>query len=133
MPVTLSYPKPRDILTKVFTLARTDSSTEKCILPKDAVIVGVFVHQTADATTNASTFDVGFAGDTDGILNDFSFATTSVGFVAAGTAAGSAVGTKLTSDKKIISTCTAGVDDTTSTGYCVVQYFVPGAGEGLTD
>lgn len=129
MPVNLSYPKPREIQTKVFTLARTDSSTKKCVLPKDAIVCGVFVHQTAAATTNASTFDVGFTGDLDGILDGFSFATTSVGYVAAGTTAGSAVGTKLSANRAILSTCTPGASDTTSAGYVLIQYFVAGPGE----
>jgi hypothetical protein len=133
MPINMSYPKPRDVITKIVTLARADSSTEKCVLPKDAVVCGVFVHQTAAATSNASAFDVGFTGDTDGLLDGFLYATTSVGYVAAGVYAGSAVGTKLTSDKVIVSTCTAGASDTTSTGYMVIQYFIPGPGEGLTD
>lgn len=133
MPINMSYPKSRAIITKIVPLARTDSSTEKCVLPKDAVIMGVFVHQTAAATSNASTFDVGFTGDLDGILDGISFATTSVGYVAAGAFAGSAVGTKLTADRVIVSTCTPGAGDTTSAGYAVIQYFMPGPGEGLTD
>lgn len=133
MPVNMSYPKPRDLLVKIVPLAITDSSTLKCVLPKDAVITGVDVHQQVAATTNASTFDLGFTGDTDGLLNDFSFATTSVGYTRAGAAAGSAVGTKLSSDKAILSTCTVGASDTTSAGYAVIYYFVAGPGESIYD
>lgn len=133
MPVNLSYPKPRDIYVKIVPIARTDSSTEKCVLPKDAVITGVFVLQDVAAVTAAATFDLGFTGDTDGLLNDFSMAvTTPVGFVAAGAAAGSAVGTKLDSDKVILSTYTAGSSTAGGTGYVFIHYFVAGAGETLT-
>jgi hypothetical protein len=58
MAINLSFPKPRATQTKIFAVARTDSSTEKCWLPKDAVIVGVYVLQTTAAATAAATFDV---------------------------------------------------------------------------
>jgi hypothetical protein len=132
MPINMSYPKPRDMLVKIVPIARTDSSTVKCVLPKDAVICQVFVHQDANAVTNTATFDLGFTGDTDGILNDFTMATTAVGFVAAGATAGSAVGTKLDSDKQIISTYTVGSSTAGGTGYVYIHYFVAGPGEGLT-
>jgi hypothetical protein len=131
MPVTLSYPKPRDILTKVVSIARADSSTEKCVLPKDAVIVSVLVNQTADAVTNTGSFVLGWSGTTSALLSSFTMATTKVGFVAPGTASGSAVGTKLDSDKTVISTYTVGSSTAGGTGYVVINYFVPGPGEGL--
>jgi hypothetical protein len=133
MPINLSYPKPRNLLTKVFPIGVADSSTEKCWLPKDAVVVGVFVHQTAAATTNPSAFAVGWTGALTGLLNAFATATTSVGYVAPGTAAGAQIGVKQTADRKVISTCTPGVSDTTSAGYVVLHYFVPGPGETATD
>ncbi len=132
MPVNQSYPKARDLKVKVVAIARTDSSTEKCVLPKDAVIAGVYVLQDVNAATATATFDLGFSGDTDGILNDFTMATTAVGYVAAGAAAGSAVGTKLDSDKVIVSTYTVGSSTGGGTGYVFIHYFVPGPGESLT-
>lgn len=133
MPVTLSYPKPRDIRVKVVPIARTDSSTEKCVLPKDAVICGIFVHQTAAAVTAAGAFNLGWSGATTALLNAFSMPTSTVGFAAGGSATGASVGTKLDSDKTVLATYTVGSSTAGGTGYVVIQYFVPGPGEGLTD
>ena len=133
MAVNLSYPKPRSLQTKVIAIARTDSSTEKCVLPKHAVIVGVHVFQDVAATTAAGTFDLGWTGDTDGILNDFSMATTAVGMVNAGTAAGTGVMTKLDSDKVVLSTYTVGSSTAGGTGYVIIEYFVTGPNEAVTE
>ena len=132
MPVNLSYPKPRDLLVKAFAIARTDSATEKCVLPKDAVIVGVNVLQDVNAATDVGSVTVSCGSDSDGILNAFSMATTAVGYVAAGTAAGSSVGTKLSVDSVVKSTYTVGSSTAGGTGYCFIHYFVPGPGETLT-
>lgn len=133
MPVTLSYPKPRDVQTKVVSIARTDSSTEKCVLPKDAVICGIFVHQTAAAVTAAGAFNLGWSGATTALLNAFSMPTSTVGYAAGGSATGASVGTKLDSDKTVLASYTVGSSTAGGTGYVVIQYFVPGPGEGLTD
>ncbi len=133
MPVTLSYPKPRDIRVKVVPIARTDSSTEKCVLPKDAVICGIFVHQTVAASTAAGAFNLGWSGATTALLNAFSMPTSTVGFAAGGSATGASVGTKLDSDKTVLASYTVGSSTAGGTGYVVIQYFVPGPGEGLTD
>ncbi len=133
MPVTLSYPKPRDIRVKVVSIARTDSSTEKCVLPKDAVICGVFVHQTVAASTAAGAFNLGWSGSATALLNAFSMPTSSVGYAAGGSATGASVGTKLDSDKTVIASYTVGSSTAGGTGYVVIQYFIPGPGEGLTD
>jgi hypothetical protein len=61
-------------------------------------------------------------------------ATTSVGYVTAGTAAGSGIlATPLTEDKQVIATYTVGSSTAGGTGYFVVEYYVTGPGEGLTD
>lgn len=133
MPVTLSYPKPRDIQVKVVSIARTDSSTEKCVLPKDAVICGIFVHQTVAASIAAGAFNLGWSGATTALLNAFSMPTSTVGFAAGGSATGASVGTKLDSDKTVLASYTVGSSTAGGTGYVVIQYFVPGPGEGLTD
>ena len=92
--ISLSYPKPRELLSKIFPVARTDSSTAKWVLPKDAIIAGVYVIQTVAASTAAATFSVGWSGSTTAVLNGFSMGTTSVGYAASGTATGSGVGTQ---------------------------------------
>jgi hypothetical protein len=106
-----------------------DSSTEKCVLPKGCIIVDANCTQTAAATTNPSTWLLGWTADTDGVLNAFASATTSVGQVKAGTKIGSGLWVPLTADQKIISTCTPGASDTTSKVVVEIRYFMPGPGE----
>lgn len=132
MAVNISYPKPRSVMQKTFAIARTDSSTEKCVLPKDAIITDVTCYQNVNSGTNAATWTVGWADDTDGVLNAFSAATTAVGLVKPGTAIGSGVFAKLTSDQKIIATF-GGTSVSGGTGYVTISYIVPGPGEGVTD
>lgn len=130
---TLSYPKPRDTKTKVIPIARTDSSTVKCWLPKDAVICSVTCYQNVSASTATATWTVGWAADTDGILNAFVAATTAVGQVHPGAAIGSGVFAKLTTDVAVISTFGVGSSTAGGTGYVVIDYFVPGPGEAVDD
>lgn len=131
--INFSYPKPRSLQTKVIPIARTDSSTIKCVLPKDAVVVGVHVFQTVDAATAAGAFNLGWSGATTALINAFSMATTKVGLVNAGTAAGASVLTKLDSDKQVIATYSAGSSTAGGTGFVILDYFVAGPGEDPTD
>lgn len=134
MAVNISYPKPRSVMQKTFAIARTDSSTEKCVLPKDAIITDVTCYQDTAAVTGAATWTVGWASDTDAVLNAFSAAvTTAVGLVKPGAAIGSGVFAKLTSDQKVISTFGTGTSTAGGTGYVTISYIVPGPGEGVTD
>jgi hypothetical protein len=132
MAVNISYPKPRSVMQKTFAIARTDSSTVKCVLPKDAVITEVICYQNVNAGTNPATWTVGWTGATDAVLNAFSAATTAVGLVLAGTAIGSGVYAKLDSDKAVFSTF-GGTSVSGGTGYVTIKYFVPGPGEGVDD
>lgn len=129
MPVNTSYPKPYEPRTKVIAIARTDSSTEKCVLPKDAVVTGLRINQTTDAVTGAGSFVLGWSGSTSALLSAFSMATTKVGLVQPGTAAGTGLFTRLDSDKTVIATYTAGTSTAGGTGFVVIEYFVPGPGE----
>lgn len=131
--VGLSYPKGRDLITKVIPIARTDSSTQKCALPKDAVIVGVHVYQATNAVTGAATFNLGWAGATTAIINAFSMATTAVGLVNPGTNTGTGVFSKLTQDQMVIATYSVGTSTAGGTGYVTIEYFVAGAGEAVDD
>ena len=130
---TLSYPKARDTLTKIFPVARTDSSTVKCWLPKDAVVCGIHVYQNVNASTAAGSFSVGWSGATTALINAFSMATTAVGLVNSGTNTGTGFLTKLTEDKAVLCTYTVGSSTAGGTGYVILEYFVPGAGEGVDD
>lgn len=133
MPVNQSYPKPRSVLQKVFAVARTDNSTVKCVLPKHAVVTGVYVDQDVNAATAAATFNVGWTGATTALLNGFTMATSKVGFVTAGTAAGTGICSKLTEDKNVICTYVPGSSTAGGTGFVVIKYFVAGPGEAVTD
>lgn len=130
---SLSYPKPRETQVKLIPISRSDSSTAKCILPKDAVVAGIYVIQNVAASTAAATFNLGWSGATTALLNGFSMATTSVGYAPGGTATGSAVGTKLDSDKQVICSYSVGSSTAGGTGYVKIEYFVPGPGEGVDD
>lgn len=129
MPVNQSYPKPRNILTKIVEIARADSSTAKCVLPKGAIVTNVMVNQTANAVTNTGSFVLGWSGSTSALLSAFTMATTKVGLVAPGTAVGASVGTQLTADQIVLSTYTVGSSSAGGTGYVIIEYFMPGPGE----
>ena len=130
--VTLSYPKTRGCSKKIIPITRTDSNTLKCIIPKDAVITGVYCYQNVNAATAAATWTVGWAGATNALLNAFSAATTAVGFVLPGTAAGSAVLTKLDVDRPVLVTF-GGASTAGGTGWVIIEYFMAGAGELADD
>jgi hypothetical protein len=132
--VGLSYPKPRDLFIKAVPIARADSSTVKCVIPKDSVVMGVFVHQQVVAATAAATFNLGTSGTPTGLLSSFSMATgTSVGFVTGAAATGALVGTKLAADATIISSYTVGSSTAGGTGVVYIAYYVAGPGEDPTD
>ena len=131
--VGLFYPKGRDLITKVIPIARTDSSTVKCVIPKDAVIVGVHINQTTDAVTAAGSFILGWSGSTSAVLSAFSMATTKVGLVNPGTSAGTGLFTKLSQDQQILSTYTVGSSTAGGTGYVVLEYFIASGGEQVDD
>jgi hypothetical protein len=130
---SLSYPKPRRIITKIIPIARTDSSTVKCVIPKDAIIAGVRVNQTVDASTAAGSFVLGWSGSTSAILSAFSMATTKVGLVTAGTSMGAGTFARLDSDKQVIATYTVGSSTAGGTGFVIIEYFFPGPGEAVDD
>lgn len=125
------YPKATCPMVKSFPILRTDSSTEKCFLPKDAVILRVTVNQTSNASTAAGAFSLGWAGNTTALLNAFSMATTKVGLVMPGTAVGASVGTKLTTDATVLSTYSVGSSTAGGEGYVSIEYYVPGPGEAI--
>lgn len=130
---SLSYPKTRELMQKQFAVARTDSSTVKCVLPKDAIVVDVEVYQNSNAVTGAANINVGWSGATTALLNAFSMATTAVGLVKPGTAIGSGIFARLDSDKQVICTFNVGTSSAGGTGYVIIKYFMPGPGEAVDD
>ncbi len=131
--VSLSYPKPRNLQEKIIPISRTDNNTLKTVLPKDAVVTGLFVYQNAVAVTANSTFILGWAGNTTGLINGFSMTTSGVGFAPVGTVAGNAFLAKLGRDLPILSTYSVGSSTAGGTGYVIIQYFLAGPGEGVDD
>lgn len=131
--VGLGYPKARDTLTKVINIARTDSSTVKCVLPKDAVVIDIRVSQEAAAVTAAGAFNLGWAGATTALLNAFSMPVSSVGLAVAGAAVGAGVGVKQSQDRAVISTYTVGSSTAGGTGKVFITYFLPSGGEQADD
>lgn len=131
--VGLSYPKRKETMQLIVPIARTDSSTPKCALPKGAVVTGVHVLQTVDASTAAGSFVLGWSGSTSALLSAFSMATTKVGLVNAGTSAGASVLTKLDTDKMVLSTYTVGSSTAGGTGYVIIDFFMAEANGGVDD
>lgn len=131
--VGLSYPKGRDTITKIMKINRTDASTPKMTIPKDAVICGLHVYQDSNAVTGAGAYNLGWAGATTALLNAFSLPTTSVGLANSGAATGSGFMTKLSQDQMLIGTYTVGTSSAGGTGYVIVEYFIPGGQEGVDD
>jgi hypothetical protein len=131
--VGLYYPKGRDAITKVMRINRTDSSTAKMTIPKDAVICGVHVYQDAVAVTGNGAYNLGWAGATTSILNAYSLTTAGTGLANPGAATGTGVFTKLTQDQLLIGTYTVGTSSAGGTGYVAIEYFMPGAQEGVDD
>lgn len=121
--------KSRAIQTAIFPIARTDSATQKWVLPKGSVPLSVEINQNVNASTAAGSFILGTAGDTNYLIEAFSMATTKVGQVGPGVSAGVGLGAKQTADTPIISTYTVGSSTAGGTGWVVLNYYFPGPGE----
>lgn len=134
MAVNLSYPKIKETYTKFIPIARTDSATEKCWIPKDAVVVGVYVIQSTACDGTTGTVSVGWSGGGTELINAFNTSTNDTGYHAVGGKAGADViaGTKTTSDKLVVSTFTAGDSTTGGDGFVKIEYAVLGGGESIT-
>jgi hypothetical protein len=131
--VGLSYPKRRETMTLIVPINRTDSSTPKCALPKDAVVCGLHVYQAAAAVTGAATFNLGWSGATTALINAFSMPTSTVGLANSGAATGASFLTKLDTDKQVIATYAVGTSTAGGTGYVIIEFFIPGGQEGVDD
>lgn len=126
----LGYPKGRDLIIKIGSIARTDSSTPKLFLQKGAIVAYVMVHQQTVAVTANASYNLGWSGSTTALLNAYSLTTGGTGLAMAGTTVGTGVlAVPLTADQQVIGTFTVGGSSAGGTGYFVVAYFVPGPGE----
>jgi len=138
--IGLSYPKPRELLTKIFKISRSDTTgTKKAALPKSAYILGAYVigGTASDAATSATISFGSSATATEYVSGyDVKTAATGEGYSAVGAAAvGSAFGTALASDVTIYGIyAESGTASTTGGPWIVkLEYFVPGPGEAVDD
>lgn len=133
MAVNLSYPKPRCTLVKIGTVTGNIATAQDLmVLPKDAVISGVYILGDANATAAATDTTLAVAGgsDADGLVIAHNLETTGKGYNPVGTQGGVLIGTKLTADTKVTGTLSAAVaGDAALTWYVKVEYFVTGPGE----
>lgn len=131
-------PKARSILTKVGTIDRTNTTAKLLFgLPKDAVIVGIYVIGAAasDAGTTA-TIGTGTSATANEHMTgyDVKTAATGEGFNLAGAAAvGSVMATKLTADKDVYGIyAETGIASTAGGTWTIkYEYYIPGPGESL--
>lgn len=132
-PIGLSYPKHRDPQLIVFAFSRTDSSTHKATLPKDAAIVNVHVYQTTNPDA-AATYSIGLGATTTNIVNAVALATNAApNLQGISGKSGDQLFAKQTSDQKIIGTFGAGSSTTGGAGYVLVEFTVFGSGEAVDD
>jgi hypothetical protein len=137
MPIGLYNPKIKATYTKCFPIARTDSATAVGALPKDAIVVGAYVVLSGACAGTTATISLGYSGTATAFVNAFNVSTADAGYhvVAAKAGADLIAGTKLTTDKSVISTYAAGdsAETTGTLGYIKIEYTVTGSGEGVTD
>ena len=132
---TLSYPKPRASLVKLASfVGNVATAQELMVLPKDAVIAGVYILGAANATAAATDTTVAVAGgsDADGIVIAYNLETGGAGYNTVGAQAGVLVGTKLTVDTVVSATLSAAVAGDAALSWTLkIEYYIPGPGESL--
>lgn len=132
---TLSYPKPRASLVKLASfVGNVATAQELMVLPKDAVIAGVYILGAANATAAATDTTVAVAGgsDADGIVIAYNLETGGAGYNTVGAQAGVLVGTKLTADTVVSATLSAAVAGDAALSWTLkIEYYIPGPGESL--
>lgn len=139
MAITLSYPKPRSTQTKLATVTFADTTArEVMVLPKYAVIVGVYVIGSATAaggTLSAATLNIGTTTTATELVAAFDvFGATGEGYHPAGAAAvGSAFATPLTADTHVYAKYieVTGAGATTGSWTIKFEYFVTGPNETI--
>lgn len=124
--VTITTPAARDPYVKLGIIEVADGATgfAAFVLPKDAVVVGVYTICTGANATQ--TVNVGFTNGGTDLLN--AFAPNSTGYAASGAATGTQVGVKQTADKVVY--LKASVTLTTPV-IVKVEYVIPPQGLSL--
>lgn len=138
--VGLSYPKPRELLTKFFKISRTDTTgVAKTALPKGSIIGGAYVigGVASDAATTATVSFGSSVTATEYVSGfDVKTAATGEGYSPVGAAAvGSAFGVAVANDIVVYGKyAETGTASTTGGPWIVkLEYFVPGPGEAVDD
>lgn len=136
MAITVTTPKVKVSGTKYGKVTGNIATAQELfVLPKDAIISGVYLIGAANATAAATdtTLTVSCGSDADGVLNAYNLETGGAGYNVAGSAAGSSLGVKLTADSKVSATLSAAVAGDAALSWTVkVEYVMPGSGETLT-
>lgn len=131
-------PKARGTLTKVGTLARTDTTAKELFgLPKGAIIIGIYVIGAA-ASNAGTTATIGIGSTTSAneymTGYDVKTAATGEGYnVAGGAAVGSAMATPIASDLPVYGIyAESGVASSSGGDWTIkVEYYLAGPGETL--
>ena len=139
--VNMSYPKPRAAQTKLAVLSVATNGTtaaEIMVLPKWAVIIGIYIIGSATATggtVSAATINVGTSATATELVSGFDvYGTTGEGYHPAGAATvGSALCTPLTVDTHVYAKYTevTGSGATGGSWTIKIEYFVTGPQETL--
>lgn len=131
-------PKARGTLTKMGSIARTDTTAVDLFsIPKNAIIVGIYViGGTVSNAATTATIGIGSSASANEYMTgyDVKTAATGEGYNPAGAAAvGSALGTKLTSDVKVYGIYAETGTASTAGGPWIVkvEYYIAGPGETL--
>ena len=130
---TVNTPKSKVSGTKFGQVTgNSTAAQELMVLPKDAIINGVYVFGAAVASS-ATTLTASVGNDDDGLLVAYDLVADGLGYNTAGAKTGMAYGTKLTTDSKITGTLSAAVAGDAAKSWIVkVEYTIPGSGETLT-
>lgn len=131
-------PKARSLLTKMGTIARTDTTATVLFdLPKDALIAGIYVigDAASDAGTSA-TIGIGSSTSANEYMASYDVKTAATGEgynPAGGAAVGTAMVNKLSADVSVYGKYAETGTASTAGGPWVVkvEYFVTGPGETL--
>lgn len=130
--VTVITPPALEIDSKVCQVVRTDTTRFDAFgLPSGAVIAGVYVMgATASDAATTGTITVGVGASGTEVLNAFSVKTNGAGYFAAGSTAGSYVGTQLTADTifKAVYAETGTASTTGGPWLVKVEYYRPQSG-----
>lgn len=135
MAITLSYPKPRSTQVKMASFVGNVATAQSLmVLPKDAVIAGVYIIGAANATAAATdtTVDVSGGSDANGLVAAYNLETGGLGYNPVAATAGVLVGTKLAADTTVGATLSAAVAGDAALSWTLkVEYYVTGPGETL--